>query len=98
MFWRVVEYSGGRVWEPAEGGYYVPVLYVSDESKEKYKWKHAQREFRKAIRDYSELYGEPCFVSRYCAYWAMGKCIGDDFQLRLETVVGKHEVGYYGYC
>ena len=98
MLWSIVKYDGGRVWEPAEGGYYVPITYVSGESKEKYKWKHAQREFRKAIRNYTEYYGEPEFVTTYRAYWRTGKYIGDEVELRLETVVGRHEEKYYGYC
>ena len=98
MLWHIVEYNGGRVWEPAEGGYYVPILYVNWASKDKYKWKHAQRVFKQMIRDCAEEYGEPDFATTYRAYWRTGKYIGDEMELRLETVVGRHEEKYYGYC
>lgn len=94
----IVEYQGGAEYEPAEGGYYVPVTEVSGISVKSYKLKHALRELKKGIKEYSEYFGEPNCVTKYYAHWSTGKYIGDDFELRITTEPAMHEKVYTGYC
>lgn len=100
MYKRLVKYEGGAVYEPAEGGYYVPVLGVSEVSSRKYKWKHALRVFRQEVRDMTEAYGEPDYMTKTSAHWTTGIYVGDEIELHIESesVVGSHEVHYSGYC
>ncbi len=95
---HVVEYMGGAEYEPAEGGYYVPVTEVCYISEKRYKEKHAIRELKKAIVEYAEYYGEPAYVGKYNVIWRTGKYIGDTFEIRITDYPEKHEVKYYGYC
>ncbi len=98
MKYRIVHYEGGAVFEPAEGGYYVPVLGVSEVSKCQYKIKHALRAFRQEVRDMTEAFGEPDYVTKTSAHWTTGIYVGDTLELHIESVVGSHEVRYTGYC
>lgn len=94
----IVKYEGGAVYEPAEGGYYVPVLGVCEVSRCKYKWRHALRAFRREVQSMSEYYGEPDCLTKTSAHWTTGNYVGDDIELHIESVVGSHEVVYHGYC
>ena len=96
--YHIVEYMGDAVYEPAEGGYYVPVIEVSGISVKRYKEKHARRELKKAIKEISEYYGEPSYIGRYNVIWSTGKYIGDTFEIRMTGCPEKHEQKYYGYC
>ncbi len=42
-YFYITEYQGGAEYEPAEGGYYVPVTEVSGISVKRYKEKHERR-------------------------------------------------------
>ena len=96
--WVIAEYRGGAVYEPAEGGYYVPVLDCDAVSVKKYSEKHARRAFKKAVAEWSEIYGEPDYCGRYYAEWTTGKYVGDSFEVRMTTNPSIHEVEYHGYC
>ena len=97
---RLTWYRGDAVWEPAEGGHFVPVSLFECESKKAYKMKHALREFRKIVKYTSEDYGDPVYLTRFCARWRTGPYIGDEIELRIESEqsVGRHEERYHGYC
>lgn len=97
-YYHVVEYMGGAVYEPAEGGYYVPVTEICYISDKRYKEKHAIRELKKAMADYVEYYGEPSFVGKYHVVWRTGKYIGDTFEVRITDCPSMHEEVYTGYC
>lgn len=96
----LVQYYGGAVYEPAEGGYYVPILEESGVSTCKYGYKHALRAFKQAVEDMTKMYGEPDVLTKKYAHWTTGRYIGDDVELHVENEhrVGCHEVKYYGYC
>lgn len=94
----IAEYQGGAVYEPAEGGYYVPVSECSAVTVKAYKEKHARRVFLQTVKEYSEYYGEPACLTRYYARWNTGNYVGDEFEVRITTTPEKHEVHYYGYC
>lgn len=97
-YFYIVEYQGDAEYEPAEGGYYVPVTEVSTVSTKRYKEKHARRELKKAIKEASEYYGEPTYVGKYVAIWSTGKYVGDTFEIRMTGCPALHEQHYYGYC
>lgn len=98
--YNIVKYEGSAVYEPAEGGYYVPVLFVDAVSTEKYKMPHAQREFRKVVAEISDRYGKPTYLTKTSARWSTGDYVGDEIAVHIESesAVGRHEVHYYGYC
>lgn len=98
--YNIVKYAGGAVYEPAEGGYYVPVLFVDAISTEKYKMPHAQREFRKIVAEISDRYGKPTYLTKTSATWTTGNYVGDEIAVYIESesAVGRHAVHYYGYC
>lgn len=96
----LVQYYGSAIYEPAEGGYYVPILNVAEVSTCKYGYKHALRAFRQAVEDLTEVFGEPDYVSKRYAHWTTGKYVGNEVELYIENEhkVGCHEEKYYGYC
>ena len=97
---HIVKYVGSAVYEPAEGGYYVPVLFVDAVSTEKYKMPHAQREFRKVVAEISDRYRKPTYLTKTSATWKIGNYVGDEIAVYIESesAVGRHAVHYYGYC
>lgn len=95
--YHIAYYNGDAAYEPAEGGYYVPELYVGYVSDKTYKKRHALREFRKAVTAFTEEYGEPWFVNAFRAHWHTGKYIGDDFEIRITAIPELHERIYAGY-
>lgn len=97
-YYYVVEYMGGAEYEPAEGGYYVPVTEVCGISSKCYKEKHAMRELKKATAEYTDYYGEPAYVGKYRVAWRTGKYIGDTFEVRITSEPALHEETYKGYC
>lgn len=91
-------YEGGAVYEPAEGGYYVPVLELDSVSNEQYSEKHARRIFRDYIAELTAIHGEPIRRSRYRATFRTGDYIGEKMEIRITAAPEEHERRYYGYC
>lgn len=96
----IVEYEGDAVYEPAEGGYYVPILEVSRVSEKQYGYKHALRAFRKEAEAITAYYGEPVHQDKTYARWVTGNYVGDEIILYIENAdkIGEHTERYYGYC
>jgi hypothetical protein len=95
---HLVKYDGGAVYEPAEGGYYVPTMSVSAVSECKYGRKHALRAFRQEVEAMKEEYGEPDSLTKTSAHWTIGRYIGEEIEMHIESRIGSHEVSYKGYC
>lgn len=91
-------YEGGAVYEPAEGGYYVPVLALDSVSNEQYSEKHARRILRDYIAELTEIHGKPIRCSRYRATFSTGDYIGNEIEIRITAAPEEHEQHYYGYC
>ena len=91
-------YEGGAVYEPAEGGYYVPVLELDNVSREQYSEKHARRILRDYIAELTKIHGEPISRSRYRATFSTGDYIGEEMEIRITAAPEEHERHYYGYC
>lgn len=97
VMYYLVQYEGSSVYEPAEGGYYIPILEESAVSTCKYGYKHALRAFKQAVEDMTEIYGKPDVLTKKYAHWTT--CDGDvELHIENERRVGCHEVKYYGYC
>ena len=94
----IATYEGGAQYEPAEGGYYVPVLELDTVSRDQYSEKHARRILAAMIDNYTEIYGEPVRRSRYRATFCTGHYIGDEMQIRITAAPKQHEKLYHGYC
>lgn len=96
-YYRIAEYHGSATYEPAEGGYYVPETYLCSVS-QKFKEKHGRRAFREAVRETSELFGNPDCLNRNYAHWTTGKYVGDEYELRLTANDPEnYERIYHGY-
>ena len=93
----IAEYEGGAEYEPAEGGYYVPVKTLCSTSIA-YGLKHIKREFKKYVKELKDYYGEPDFESKNRVHWTTGKYIGEEYEVRITSVPEKYEELYYGYC
>ena len=91
-------YEGNAVYEPAEGGYYVPETRFSDTTATSMSFRHARRFFRQMVKEMTEAYGEPCSYSGFRATFRTGRYIGDYIVVRMESIVGLHEAIYQGYC
>lgn len=91
-------YEGGAVYEPAEGGYYIPVLELDSVSREKYSEKHARRILCDYIAELTEIHGEPIRRSRYRATFRTGDYIGEEMEIRITAAPEQHEKIYHGYC
>lgn len=96
----LVQYEGSSVYEPAEGGYYVPILEMSRVSTSRYGYKHALKAFKLAVEDMTYSYGNPDVLTKKHARWNTKTFCGYDVELYIEdeNKLGCHEVLYYGYC
>lgn len=81
-------YEKDSVYEPAEGGYYVPIRrHVGTV---RLGLKHAPRMMRQ-LKEFHEQYGELTGHSAYSVYT-------DDYEYHIERVAGSKEHLYHGYC
>lgn len=81
-------YAKDSVYEPAEGGYYVPILRCI--SSTKMGFRHAKRllrRLREEVQKYNDLLGYSN-TSLYCEY----------YEYHIEKTPGAHEHFYHGYC
>ena len=91
-------YESDSVYEPAEGGYYVPELLLYRTSVPM-KWKHARRYFRKLVEKYAQSYGAPVYMSASNhVLFHTGSGYNDTVEIRIERRAGEHEERYGGYC
>ena len=94
----IAHYDGSAKYEPAEGGYYVPELYLSHVSGKSYKKKHARREFKRTVAELIEYYGEPDYIGKNHVHWTTEKYIGNEYAVRMTSTPKRYEDIYSGYC
>lgn len=95
-WYYVSYYESYPIFEPAEGGYYYEGVGL--QNFERFgSLKSAQRFLRKKIEECGGKV-EFDYIGKYEARKHESNKIGDSWYLRIETVCGKHERGWYPYC
>ena len=99
--YKITDYRGCAVYEPAEGGGYVAESHLDGGTVQDFTLDEIKPIFQRWIRDTSRVLGcEPIHVSERHARWITGPGVGNDFDSYIEHVsqVGSHESTYCGYC